>query len=203
MFRSNSTTPWITCSKSLTRSSCRRLRRCAVHDANDDGLWRSVANQINPYLLGLWKRFELIVPSGVVFDGNAIDVREYISGGKVKTKPSVGRSKRNDLKPFERHHSTVVVDFTSGFELDVFEEVPKTSTFGAHDLVSIQRIVGSRRRTWLLSNRCWPYRGWRQAQSRAATATEDQRNAEPLKPHARTMPRTAGATQERARTSVP
>jgi hypothetical protein len=121
------------------------LDRRAVQDANDDGLWPSVANQINPYLLGLWKRFELIVPSRVMFDRHAIDVREYVSGGKVKTKPSVGRSKRNDLKPFERHHSTVVIDFTSGFELDVFEKVPKASVFRALDLITIQRIIGSRR----------------------------------------------------------
>jgi len=71
-----------------------------------------------------------------MFDRHAIDVREYVPGGKVKTKPSVGRSKRNDLKPFERHHSTVVIDFTSGFELDVFEKVPKASAFGALDLIS-------------------------------------------------------------------
>ena len=203
MFKSNSTTPWITYSKSSTSCWSGRRHRSAVYDANDDGLWLSIANQINPYLLDLRQRFELIVPSGVVFDGNAIDVREYISGGKVKTKPSVGRSKRNDLKPFERHHSTVVIDFASGFELDVFEKVPKASTFGALGLISIQRIVGSRRQTRLLSNRCWPCRRWGHGQSRAATATKDQRNAEPLKPHAGTMPRTPGATQERGRTSAP
>ena len=53
-----------------------------------------------------------------MFNRNAIDVREQVTGRKIEGQPFVRRSERNDLKPLEGHDAAVPIGATRGLEID-------------------------------------------------------------------------------------